>query len=136
MKVYLVRVQGTYKIQGVFWARNAADLWDAVDEMGDPVVCEYAQMRRPSGIWQELSYEETPELPVDGSDDEIDRYFEAMKFTMTGELFPFRQDDQDSLDWKPFDSTFEGGGLIARIPSEFGKPKRTSQKAWDRPAKR
>lgn len=59
MTPYYVRVAGTNKIQGVFWARTLAELWVAVDEMADPVSLEYAKPRRPGGLWHDLPFSDT-----------------------------------------------------------------------------
>src|SRR5690625_7753735 len=137
MRIYLVRVRATHKLQGVFWAASIADLWDTVDEMGDPAFCEHAEMTRPSGLWHEMSYAETPEPHVgehecppgaDGSallcaaclrrDDADEDYFDQMKFVRSGELFPWSAEEQDKMDWTPFDFADEGEGMIARVIRE------------------
>lgn len=52
MKVYLVREAETTAVHGIFWAKSLADLWDAVDEMGDPSDFEWAKIWGASGVWR------------------------------------------------------------------------------------
>lgn len=142
MKVFLVRTIEGKHIQGVFWAASTADLWDAVDEMGDPAYCEYAEMIQPSGLWHDIPYKDCPVLPETLSHEcpaetraradilcaqcvreeaEFKRYFKKMKLVRSGELFPWHKDDQDDLEWEEFDYATEGEGLIARIMRSTSK---------------
>src|SRR5690606_16812630 len=49
-RVYVVREIKTKLFQGIFWASNYADLWDAFDEFGDPYGYEFAAIDTPGAL--------------------------------------------------------------------------------------
>lgn len=121
MKIYAVREAGTYKFHGIFWAKSAADLWDAVDEMGDPAFFEYAKIRRPGGLWHGKSNDETTATGQIGDiDDESDSHF-MHPLEHMGELLGEMLFTMDRHIWTPFDTANEGVGLVARAMKEARK---------------
>lgn len=112
MKIYLIREAGTTKIHGIFWAKNPADLWDAVDYMSDPPVFEHAEIRSAGGIWHDFACDETK--ATDQSDDSEDDFvFHPMSQTSDA-VFEVAL-GQTTHQWVRFDYTDEGVGLLARI---------------------
>lgn len=121
MTPYYVRAAGTNKIQGVFWARNLDDLWDAVDEMCDPYGLEYANPRRPGGLWHELPLDDTPESKCGTEPDFEDGFVITPVGERTGEITQLELQGEEQLTWTPFDCATKGHGMIARIHLERTK---------------
>jgi hypothetical protein len=131
MKVYAVRLADSRKIQGLFWAKNGADLWDAVDEMADPGDLEFCELKRPGGVWHTATYKDQPDLPDPATFDESEQAQELLS-EMISERWhpPFDRDsellcevfgDQENFNWTPFDNAFVGNGMVARIRADMDR---------------
>jgi hypothetical protein len=124
MKLYLVREFGTTKIHGIFWAETPAALWDAVDEMADPVFFEWAEIVSPGGVWRDESLSEVEGVPErdkfpdgDAGEQAFDKaYCKVLSFGFTrwGDHMFGMMDDQDEWVWERFDAADEGVGMVAR----------------------
>lgn len=71
-------------------------------------------MTRPSGIWHNVSCDETRASPqIDEADEDSDFHVEPM--TVTGEILSEAIYMQDQLHWTRFDYADERAGMIARV---------------------
>ena len=115
MKPYLVRTAETTKIQGVYWARNLDELWDAVDEMADPSAYEFCRITRPGGVWHDESNDDTPDIPQYG--DESEGSF--LPFCTASEHLSELIHTQCEARWFRLDCADEGAGFLARLRKEI-----------------
>ena len=95
---YIVRRKETSELLGLYVAQTIGILWDAVDEIGDPSLYEWATIKNggiyfPNDEWTE----DTGELPAQPSEHLFERLIDK------------------KARWTAFDYTDEGEGLSARI---------------------
>ncbi|WP_238368804.1 hypothetical protein [Mesobacterium pallidum] len=102
MTPYYVRVAGTKKMQGIFWAETLLDLFWAVDEMGNPYDYEYAEPRMPGGLWHDAANVDTPDSrPYDEEADD-DGFTILPIGESRGENTAEELTEQDDLEWITF----------------------------------
>lgn len=128
MNLYLVREAGTTKVHGIFWADNAAALWDAVDEMADPAFFEWTEIEQASGVWRDEALEEARPIPDRGAFPESaegEETFDtalnkalAFGFSTFGDRFWQAVVYQEEREWTRFDYADQGVGVIARTFEE------------------
>ncbi|WP_434612153.1 hypothetical protein [Tabrizicola sp. M-4] len=120
MNLYLVRKHGSFQIHGIFWANNHADLWDAVDEMADPVEFEWSKITKPGGIWHDVPFEHCKDTAQWGEGHNPSDDFCLHGLCRPGEYLTGMVSNQDQHEWTRFDAFDEGHGLLARIRSGHG----------------
>ena len=116
MSVYLVRRIETKGVLGIFWG-SPADVWDAVDELGDPSAYEAARLR-PGAIYardEEPVWDQWHDVPPDA-----DMTPETFAAYSSSEGLWNQITDQKELRWKPLDPADKGVGILARLQDEVG----------------
>ena len=103
MTVVVVRVVDTRELVGFFWGGKEV-IWDGVDAVTDPSLCEYARL--PQGGLE--AHEGAPFIP--SQFEEGDGYLLSLtpSETTVGAL-------DRPLQWRRFDTADVGVGLIARL---------------------
>lgn len=139
MRLYLVREAGTTKVHGIFWAETPTALWDAVDEMADPVKFEWAEVISFGGAWREESLSEIEGIPdresfppgEEGEKGFDEAYSKALSFGFScwGENLLEMMTEQDEHHWERFDAADEGVGMIARAQQRARARTRESGRA-------
>jgi hypothetical protein len=113
MDVYLVRRIEDKGVLGIFWG-SKADVWDAVDELGDPPIYEAARLK-PGAVYfegpQEPIWQQFEGMSEEGPDHGLEDF---SGYTPSGSL-SCQIREQDKLRWKQLDHTDEGVGLLRRI---------------------
>lgn len=113
MGTYLVRHIKTKEIQGIFWG-SLDEIWDAMDELGDPFGFEYAALA-PGALYTDAPIGKGRVInePLTGTDPHFswDGFTSSEKFTEQLAL-------HNKLRWKPFDPANEGHGVLARLVRE------------------
>ena len=120
MNLYLIRKQGSLQIHGIFWANNHGDLWDAVDEMADPVEFEWSKITKPGGIWHDVPFKDCKSAKQMSEDEYEYDDFAHHPFDHRGEHLDEMISRQGEYKWTRFDAFDEGHGLLARIRSGNG----------------
>ena len=120
MGTYLVRHKETKEIQGIFWGTKA-EIWDTMDELGDPADCEYAPLSH-GALYTALQYGKGLRYPQadKGEINDETTDFDWSQFSIS-ERFWEEIAVQTKLKWKSFDFANEGVGLIKRIRDEREK---------------
>jgi hypothetical protein len=121
MKIYLVRRHNSAEIHGIFWAKNMYALWDTVDEMGDPVEFEWAEIKTHGGIWHDVPFEkskDTPQFMRDDENSDPDFFFHDM--TEASETLLEMMGGQLSYKWTRFSAIDGPHGYIGRLKAVHG----------------
>ena len=104
MSAYLVRVQNTHELVGIFWANNLVDLGWTIDEALDPSECEYKKLKF-GGIYWGSSVDVTLPLKL-SDDDESDPVTEVIKVAGAPNISEYLlMDLLSEKGWKNFDAS-------------------------------
>lgn len=106
---YLVRDVEEKKIQGIVWG-SLDEIWDTVDEWGDPALFEFARL--PSGGL--MDPRPIVEIPNSAKSNVDEVGFDFAQFVCSGKI-DIALDEPDRLRWRRFDCANVGHGMIARL---------------------
>ncbi|MEY4931921.1 MAG: hypothetical protein RLZZ403_241 [Pseudomonadota bacterium] len=84
---YLVRAIETKEAVGVFWARNAFELWSVVDEICSPTDCERAKFEATFGLGIAWAGPTKTKFPIPDRDEAEEGDVEGEELDMSGLSF-------------------------------------------------
>lgn len=116
MSVYLVRHIESKEVQGIFWG-TLAEIWDAFDEMGDPLGFEFAKLKPGALFTCAPIGKGRAAMQFAGKSEDAGDELESFSwdgFSPSETLWEALH-YQDELHWQPFDASDQGHGLVARI---------------------
>lgn len=101
MSTYLVRIQNTKELVGLFWSENMNQLYDTIDEACDPAICEIKKLTFGGVFW---GSQVPVTLPLNEEEDYDDTKSKLKNYCLSDILL---DDITDSKGWKSMDKYIE-----------------------------
>ena len=109
MRAYIVRLQRSAELVGIFISPSIHHLWDFVDECCNPFVCEYVA-RPPGGVyWSEAGAAKVPTPISDPENDSL--YPDFFKGGTISELWIEIFYGPGKVNWRPIE--FPEDGIVS-----------------------